>query len=165
MGKYDRSLAQFFSTKRELRPFASGSARKVYYSPKHQVVFKVLKDPEWAKQHEKEAAFFQSLSKRERQYLAIREVVEYQGQIVIVMDMAQVDWSAHFYVYYNTHSQSEIARAILEYGASKKVKVSNAVGAARFIKKYQLCDLDYRNVGLIGDRFVIVDAGISRTTF
>lgn len=164
MGKYDHSLAQFLSEKRKLQPFKSGSARKVYYSPKHQVVFKILKDLTWAKQQEKEARFFQSLSKRERRYLAIREVVDYKGQIVLVMDMAQVDWQAHFYTYYNRPHQ-EIKQAILDYGISKNVHIRNAVGAARFIKKYQLSDLDYRNVGIIGNRFVIVDAGLTHRDF
>lgn len=164
MGKYDRSLAQFLSKKKEHKPFAKGSARQVFYSPTHKVVFKIARNASWAAQQGKEARFFESLSKAERKYLPIREVVYYQDQPILVMDMATVDWNDPFNTYYN-HPLESIVETILEYGRRKNVQISNAVGAARFIKKYELSDLDYRNVGLIGNRFVIVDAGLMHSDF
>ena len=148
------------------KPIGEGADRLVFYSKRYKCIIKKDKVyPEFSdrgEQMEHEFAIFQQMTDEEKKVYPIINIVEYQGEKVILMKKCKPIHT--FQVIMNMRNNCEIGD-IQTYESACKVcmalslEMDSAETYHKFIKKYQLRDMHIYNVGVYENRLVVLDAG------
>lgn len=134
-------------------PLACGADRKVFYSPKYDVIIKMLKPNGDKEQADNEKHIFENMSDKEREIFPIIDILEYQGKDVVIMKKCH-SFKKYAFEGWLCHLE-DIAIIGDRYNLSHEYDEL----LFNFIAKYELIDLHARNMGIMNNHLVILDAG------
>lgn len=160
MSIYTASIAQMLSKRRHHKALGSGMCRKAYYSPRHQVVFKIDQESYegMSRQMRQEIEKAKSLTEEEKEIFPIIAVEVYKGRTVMIMKRATL-YRDHFFNCDWYESRDEITRTLTYYCAVNKLVVDNLEQVVDFIINHQVQDVHRNNIGVVGTKLVVIDMG------
>lgn len=138
------------------KPFASGADRNAFYSKKYDVVIKKDRNKTYfddrGEQMENEFKLFQTMLDDEREIFPIIDMFRYKGELVTIMKKCEMldipfrcDCSDPFQV--------------LEIFELFNLDMDYFKRFVAFVIKYDIVDLHKKNVGVLNNHLVILDAG------
>ena len=154
---YSKSLNQLLSSRKYHKPIGSGIARKAYYSPTFDLVFKVEKEKN-SHQNLKEISFIQQLTAEEKDIFPVVDVITYKHQKIIVMKRVTL-YTKHSFATEYRDSPEEIFDYLTWYCEINHIQVSNIPEVVNFIKKYRIFNVHQENVGIYNGKLVLIDIG------
>lgn len=160
MSFYTASIAQILSPRRRHKVLGAGMCRKAYYSPKHNVVFKIDQEcyGSMSTQMRREIDKIDQLTHEELEIFPVVAIETYKERTVMVMKRAKLypDYRLNADWY---EGREEILKSLEHYRSYNKLVLDNLEQVADFIIKHQVQDIHRNNVGVIGTKLVIIDMG------
>ena len=152
------------------KPIGGGMDRLAYYSKRHDLVFKISKDPFNTEQTEREVELYHQMTPVEKTVFPVVDVVEYHDEVWICMKKitpltkldprgdiyAVVDIGRSEYTVFCRPKQ-QVIDEICEKTPLSRASVNNFLD---FVHKYDICDIHANNLGCIGNQLCIIDAGL-----
>lgn len=138
------------------KPFANGADRNAFYSKKYDVVIKKDRNRAYfddrGEQMENEFQLFQLMLDDEREIFPIIDMFRYKGELVTIMkkcDMLNIPFRCDCSDPFQTLEIFELFNLDMSYYER----------FMNFVRKYEIVDLHRRNVGVLDNHLVILDAG------
>lgn len=139
------------------RPFASGYARKAYYSKRYNVVIKRTRGTRDDNQTLCEASLWENMTEKEKLATPILQVLKYKGLTHIIAEKCTLLSQVIGFASYDRYDPFDDIRRVLNNIKPESIDLVEFV-----CDKYSITDLHKENLAISPDnRLVIIDMGFS----
>ena len=144
------------------KPLSHGCDREVFYSKKYNIIVKKQRsdslDDDAMEQFANEKRIFEEMDSNENEIFPVIDIFDYKGRNVLLMKVCKPLSSYEVFRNKNFDCVETIDEAI-EVSKKLGLDMSYVLRYADFIRKYELQDLHYGNVGVYENHLVIIDGG------